>query len=211
MLGQSKNMYQAEIDAACELIDFLKFNVYFGSKLLEQPISTPATFLKRESAVARKPNIKLTGEIDLWVEELNKRSFMLSKPPTEGVDRRFLGLSAGFALPTEVDIEQSGRDFVAHVTYADGMKRDISGKLPSAEDNLAVLDCIVNVADATYDRWMRGQATVKDVLAAADKLELLSTFHSETSLNVRERLEETLYRLRSNPSMIDLQAPSRLP
>ena len=41
MLGQSKNMYQAEIDAACELIDFLKFNVYFGSKLLEQPISTP--------------------------------------------------------------------------------------------------------------------------------------------------------------------------
>ncbi|MBB5870224.1 1-pyrroline-5-carboxylate dehydrogenase [Allocatelliglobosispora scoriae] len=42
MLGQSKTAYQAEIDAACELIDFLRFNVAFGRKLLaEQPISSP--------------------------------------------------------------------------------------------------------------------------------------------------------------------------
>ncbi len=40
MLGQSKNAYQAEIDAACELIDFLRFNVHFLSKIYqEQPIS----------------------------------------------------------------------------------------------------------------------------------------------------------------------------
>lgn len=40
MLGQSKNAYQAEIDAACELIDFLRFNVYFMEKIYaEQPIS----------------------------------------------------------------------------------------------------------------------------------------------------------------------------
>ncbi len=39
MLGQSKTAYQAEIDAACELIDFLRFNVAFGSRLGEQPIS----------------------------------------------------------------------------------------------------------------------------------------------------------------------------
>jgi len=40
MLGQSKTAYQAEIDAACELIDFLRFNVAFGAKLLgEQPLS----------------------------------------------------------------------------------------------------------------------------------------------------------------------------
>ncbi|MBM3412703.1 MAG: aldehyde dehydrogenase family protein, partial [Bacteroidetes bacterium] len=31
MLGQSKNAYQAEIDAACELIDFLRFNVHYLS------------------------------------------------------------------------------------------------------------------------------------------------------------------------------------
>ena len=41
MLGQSKTVYQAEIDAACELIDFLRFNVHFGHKLLgEQPNSS---------------------------------------------------------------------------------------------------------------------------------------------------------------------------
>jgi 1-pyrroline-5-carboxylate dehydrogenase len=41
MLGQSKTAYQAEIDAACELIDFLRFNVLFGQQLLEdQPRSS---------------------------------------------------------------------------------------------------------------------------------------------------------------------------
>ena len=33
MLGQSKNVYQAEIDSACELIDFLRFNVYYYQHL----------------------------------------------------------------------------------------------------------------------------------------------------------------------------------
>ena len=42
MLGQSKTCYQAEIDAACELIDFWRFNVAFGRQILaEQPISSP--------------------------------------------------------------------------------------------------------------------------------------------------------------------------
>ncbi len=41
MLGQSKTAFQAEIDAACELIDFLRFNVHFASKLAEEPISPP--------------------------------------------------------------------------------------------------------------------------------------------------------------------------
>ena len=40
MLGQSKNAYQAEIDSACELIDFLRFNVYFLTEIYkQQPIS----------------------------------------------------------------------------------------------------------------------------------------------------------------------------
>src|SRR6266851_1482191 len=39
MLGQSKTCHQAEIDSACELIDFLRFNVAFASRLAEQPIS----------------------------------------------------------------------------------------------------------------------------------------------------------------------------
>lgn len=40
MLGQSKSAYQAEIDAACELIDFWRFNVSFARQILaQQPIS----------------------------------------------------------------------------------------------------------------------------------------------------------------------------
>jgi 1-pyrroline-5-carboxylate dehydrogenase len=42
MLGQSKTVQQAEIDAACELIDFLRFNVAFARTIInDQPISSP--------------------------------------------------------------------------------------------------------------------------------------------------------------------------
>ncbi|GAA3459322.1 L-glutamate gamma-semialdehyde dehydrogenase [Saccharothrix longispora] len=45
MLGQSKTAIQAEIDAACELIDFWRFNVSFGRQLLaEQPQSSPGVW-----------------------------------------------------------------------------------------------------------------------------------------------------------------------
>jgi 1-pyrroline-5-carboxylate dehydrogenase len=45
MLGQSKTAVQAEIDAACELIDFWRFNAAFGSQLQqEQPISSPGVW-----------------------------------------------------------------------------------------------------------------------------------------------------------------------
>lgn len=41
MLGQSKNAFQAEIDSACELIDFLRFNVHFLSEIYrQQPLSS---------------------------------------------------------------------------------------------------------------------------------------------------------------------------
>jgi 1-pyrroline-5-carboxylate dehydrogenase len=42
MLGQSKTVFQAEIDAACELIDFLRFNAAYAQELYsEQPVSGP--------------------------------------------------------------------------------------------------------------------------------------------------------------------------
>ncbi|HEU5005840.1 MAG TPA: L-glutamate gamma-semialdehyde dehydrogenase, partial [Jatrophihabitantaceae bacterium] len=45
MLGQSKSAQQAEIDAACELADFLRFNVHFARQLLaEQPVSSPGVW-----------------------------------------------------------------------------------------------------------------------------------------------------------------------
>ena len=49
MLGQSKNAYQAEIDAACELIDFLRFNVHFLSEIYkQQPVSAPGIHNRME-------------------------------------------------------------------------------------------------------------------------------------------------------------------
>jgi len=49
MLAQSKNIYQAEIDAACELIDFLRFNVQFMTEIYaEQPESTSANWNRIE-------------------------------------------------------------------------------------------------------------------------------------------------------------------
>ncbi len=49
MLGQSKNVYQAEIDAVCELIDFLRFNVHFLSEIYkQQPISAPGMHNRME-------------------------------------------------------------------------------------------------------------------------------------------------------------------
>jgi len=42
MLGQSKTVHQAEIDAACEIIDFWRFNVHYARELYsQQPISSP--------------------------------------------------------------------------------------------------------------------------------------------------------------------------
>jgi len=49
ILGQSKSVFQAEIDAACELIDFWRYNVHFGRRLLaEQPSSSPGTWNRLE-------------------------------------------------------------------------------------------------------------------------------------------------------------------
>lgn len=42
MLGQSKNAYQAEIDSACELIDFLRFNVHYLTDIYRQQPLSPA-------------------------------------------------------------------------------------------------------------------------------------------------------------------------
>ena len=49
ILGQSKSVIQAEIDAACELIDFWRYNVAFARQLIaEQPASAPGTWNRME-------------------------------------------------------------------------------------------------------------------------------------------------------------------
>ena len=49
MIAQSKNVFQAEIDAACELIDFFKFNAEYVTKIYsEQPESAPGVWNRLE-------------------------------------------------------------------------------------------------------------------------------------------------------------------
>lgn len=49
MLGQSKNAFQAEIDSACEMIDFLRFNVHFLDQIYrQQPVSSPGVHNRME-------------------------------------------------------------------------------------------------------------------------------------------------------------------
>lgn len=49
MIGQSKSVHQAEIDSACELIDFLRFNVDYMTELYaEQPVSSPGIWNRSE-------------------------------------------------------------------------------------------------------------------------------------------------------------------
>ena len=49
MMGQSKNVYQAEIDAACEFTDFLRFNVQYMTEIYkQQPISSPGVWNRVE-------------------------------------------------------------------------------------------------------------------------------------------------------------------
>ncbi|ACY48121.1 L-glutamate gamma-semialdehyde dehydrogenase [Rhodothermus marinus] len=49
MLGQSKNVHQAEIDAACELADFWRFNVYFMARIYQdQPLNAPGVWNRME-------------------------------------------------------------------------------------------------------------------------------------------------------------------
>jgi 1-pyrroline-5-carboxylate dehydrogenase len=49
MINQSKNIYQAEIDASCELIDFLRYNVYYMSQIYsQQPNATSDVWNRME-------------------------------------------------------------------------------------------------------------------------------------------------------------------
>ena len=61
MLGQAKSAYQAEIDAACEVIDFLRYNVYYASQIYGEQPQSPA----RPPQPARVPaarGLRLHGE-----------------------------------------------------------------------------------------------------------------------------------------------------
>src|SRR5205809_1142745 len=65
MLGQSKTVHQAEIDAACESIDFWRFNAYFGDQLLRQQPYNDATAWNRFEYRPLE-GIHFTGSTDVF-------------------------------------------------------------------------------------------------------------------------------------------------
>ena len=102
MLGQSKTAHQAEIDAACELIDFWRFNVEFMTRIYEeQPVSSPGVWNRMEY----RP---LEGFV-FAVTPFNFTAIAAQPPDVgradgqhgrleAGVDRRVLGVVADEAL-----------------------------------------------------------------------------------------------------------------
>ena len=72
MLGQSKSCHQAEIDAACELIDFFRFNVYFAQWLNEvQPLYSPRGNWNRSEARGLEGFVFAVGPFNFTSISLN--------------------------------------------------------------------------------------------------------------------------------------------
>ena len=100
MLGQSKTAHQAEIDAACELIDFWRFNVEYMTRIYgEQPISSPGRL--EPDGVPPARGLRLRGHaVQLHLDR---------RQPADlgGADGQHRGLEAGLdgrlqrALPDE--------------------------------------------------------------------------------------------------------------
>ena len=114
MLGQGKTVQQAEIDAACELIDFWRFNVAYARRIFEdQPISSPGVWNRADyrplegfvyaitpfnftSIAANLPTAPaLMGNVVIW-----KPSPNLSCPAPDGNGADRLGRAAGIVSTT---------------------------------------------------------------------------------------------------------------
>ena len=71
MLAQSKSAYQAEIDAACEMIDFLRFNVQYAREIYtQQPISSKGVYNRLEQRPLEGFIFALTPTVGLRVPGL---------------------------------------------------------------------------------------------------------------------------------------------
>lgn len=66
MLGQSKTVFQSEIDAVSEMIDFWRFNCAFAEELYhEQPISSPGVWNSIDTAISRASSTRLPPSTSL--------------------------------------------------------------------------------------------------------------------------------------------------
>jgi 1-pyrroline-5-carboxylate dehydrogenase len=82
MLGQGKNMWQAEIDAAAELADFFRLNCNYAAELLGRQPTRGTDGMWRWVLLQMRDACKLTLWIVEWITDLLRASCMLCRPLT---------------------------------------------------------------------------------------------------------------------------------
>jgi 1-pyrroline-5-carboxylate dehydrogenase len=157
MLGQSKTAHQAEIDAACELIDFWRFNVKFMTRIYEeQPISSPGVWNRLEyrplegfvfavtpfnfTAIGGNlpTSVALMGNTVVWkpastaaysAHFLIKLYEEAGLPP--GVINLVYGSGADIGDPALASPDLAGIHFTGSTAVFNGMWRTVAGNLES--------------------------------------------------------------------------------
>ncbi len=155
MLGQSKNAYQAEIDAACELIDFFRFNVQFAQRLYaEQPISSPGIWNRLEyrplegfvlavtpfNFTAIQANLPaapaLMGNVVLWkpsTTALFSAHYLMALLEAAGLPPGVINLLPGdgpdVGGPALADRDFAGLHFTGSTGTFNRLQHEIAGKL----------------------------------------------------------------------------------
>jgi len=165
MLAQSKNIFQAEIDAACEFIDFLRFNVEFMTQIYnEQPESTSAAWNRLEyrplegfvyaitpfnfTAIAGNlpASAALMGNVVVWKPsstQMYSAKVLMDVFKEAGVPDGVINLVAGSAsMITETLL--ASPDFAGiHFTGSTGVFNDIWGKIGTNINNYKTYPRIV--------------------------------------------------------------------
>ncbi len=151
MLAQSKNIFQAEIDAACEFIDFLRFNVEFMTQIYnEQPESTSAAWNRLEyrplegfvyaitpfnfTAIAGNlpASAALMGNVVVWKPsstQMYSAKVLMDVFQEAGVPPGVINLVAGSASMITETLLASPDFSGIHFTGSTGVFNDIWGKI----------------------------------------------------------------------------------
>ena len=157
MLGQSKTCHQAEIDAACELIDFWRFNVRFMERIYsEQPQSSPGCWNRMEhrpldgfvfaitpfnfsSIAANLPSAPaMLGNTTIWkpastsvLSNYYLSELMIEAGVPPGVINFLPGRGAAVGDPVMADSRLAGIHFTGSTGVFQGIWRSVAENLPN--------------------------------------------------------------------------------
>ncbi len=156
MLGQSKTCFQAEIDSACELIDFLRFNVAFGRQVLaEQPVSSPGVWNRLDhrplegfvlaitpfnfTAIAGNLPLApaLMGNTVVWKPSPTQQlaaHFTMRLLEAAGLPPGVINMVTGFGTSSAVALEHrdlAGIHFTGSTPTFQHLWQQVAGRLPS--------------------------------------------------------------------------------